>query len=431
VVNLWSVRLQADQKSINSQLMKLTCSERSPALYGAGRSESIKQMFKADYLNYAFISLIHLISCEEYSERREFKMFRKILLSSLFILIFLIPLKQGINAKTWPPGSKIPADSIAIALIRGEDVNIDSCFIYESLIMGGTIEKMATIKGEVNIKNSIFLQGVLIVWSHFLKQVRLVDNSFKGAFLCNGNMFNDWVIIAGDSFSDRTSISQDTFNNIASFEESVFDSLVLFAFNRFQKVWNLRETKFNEKVDFTFSEFETITITWGQLDGHLIFYPPLLFKLIECFEQQRQLDDADKTYLFLKDQERMEKPKLKRYLEYWFIQQTCGYGVDPLRPMATSLIIIGLFFVAYCMIDIREKDLSPRILGLNGVFWNLLNGLYYSINTFIAGAPVHWYPKDESKARFYLFRILTTIERTLGWVLLVLFVVTLTRKFIR
>jgi hypothetical protein len=105
--------------------------------------------------------------------------------------------------------------------------------------------------------------------------------------------------------------------------------------------------------------------------------------------------------------------------------------VDPLRPIATSLIVISLFFVAYCVIDIKEKDLSPRILGLNGVFWSLYNGLYYSINTFIAGAPANWCPKDESKARFYLFRILTTIERTLGWILLVLFVVTLTRKFIR
>ncbi|KPL04148.1 MAG: hypothetical protein AMJ73_04620 [candidate division Zixibacteria bacterium SM1_73] len=372
-------------------------------------------------------------------------MSKKILFCVLFILIFLIPSKQDPNAKTWLPGSKIPADSIARALIRGECVNIDSCLIYNPLIMGGTMEKIDTIKGEVNIRNSVFLQEVLIAWSHFLKQVRLVDNSFRSVFLCNGNIFNDWVIIARDSFSDMAAISQNTFGGIASFEESIFDSLVLFAQNLFRKEWNFRETRFKQKVDFTLSEFETIRITWKQLDGHLIFYPPLFSKLLQCLEQQRQLDDADEIYLFLKDHERIEKPKVQRYLEYWFIQQTCGYGVKPSRTLIVCALVIILFSVFYTKSNaIREiqKEFGHRRrrrgyrIVRKRFRRRVSDALYFSVQTFIIGVVPAWQPTDEflintKRIRLFKFRTLAMIEGALGWILLVLFVVTLTRKFIR
>ena len=143
------------------------------------------------------------------------------------------------------------------------------------------------------------------------------------------------------------------------------------------------------------------------------------------------LHDADLVYLFLKEQERIRKPWYKRYPEYWFIQQTCEYGVGPLRTLRTSGIVIAVFAVFYYLLQIRELR---RALGrgLKRIGLKTYNALYFSINTFVSGAPIDWVPENtESSMEHYIFRILTTVERGLGWVLLVLFVVTLTRTFIR
>jgi hypothetical protein len=185
-------------------------------------------------------------------------------------------------------------------------VIIDSCEIY-GMVIGGSSENLDTIRGRIQITNSVFYDGVLIAWCHFLNQVRFADDSFKKDVLFVSNICNVWVIFARDTFVEMAAITENTFNEIVSFEETMFNKDVLFARDIFQKGCNFREAKFKEEVDFSFSEFQTIGITWKQLTGHLLFYPPLHSELIKCFEQQRQLDDADNAYLFLKDLERMEK----------------------------------------------------------------------------------------------------------------------------
>lgn len=64
------------------------------------------------------------------------------------------------------------------------------------------------------------------------------------------------------------------------------------------------------------------------------------------------------------------------------------------------------------------------------------DAFYFSFQTFIIGVVSDWYPTEEfliriKNKRLLKFRTLSMIEGALGWILLVLFVVTLTRKFIR
>jgi hypothetical protein len=358
-------------------------------------------------------------------------MCKKNLFCILFILIFLIPAKQDPNAKTWERhNTTVSADSILAAIDRGDSIIIDSCGIYE-MVIGGSKENRNTINAQIQITNSVFYGGVLIAWCHFLKQVRFVDDSFKTEILFVSNICNDWIIFARDVFSENALIWADTFNERAGFEEITFSKDAIFAENVFKKGVNFRETEFKQEVDFSFSEFKNIYVTWDQLDGHLVFYPPFHYELIRHFEEQRQLDDADGAYLFLKDHERMEKRWYVRYPEYWFIQQTCGYGVEPLLPFRAGLVVVALFAIPYYLIKIREPKWALGA-GLKRICIKAWNAFYFSLNTFVNGAPIEWTPEDtRSSKRHYLFRILITVERIFGWILLVLFVVTLTRKFIR
>ena len=66
----------------------------------------------------------------------------------------------------------------------------------------------------------------------------------------------------------------------------------------------------------------------------------------------------------------------------------------------------------------------------------LRDAFYFSFQTFIVGAVAGWCPSDQylirmRRVKLIRFRTLAMIEGALGWILLILFVVTLTRKFIR
>jgi hypothetical protein len=164
------------------------------------------------------------------------------------------------------------------------------------------------------------------------------------------------------------------------------------------------------------------------------------------FDDQRMLDGVDGVYFFLKDQERVGKPWYYRYPEFWFIQLTCGYGVKPGYTFLWSACIILLFTVFYTLRynsikEIENKFLyskRPRVLRKvrRSFTKRLYDAFYFSATTFIIGIVSDWHPTDEfliksKRFRLIKFRTLSMIEGILGWVLLVLFVVTLTRKFIR
>ncbi|MGB8657818.1 MAG: hypothetical protein WCE90_08540 [Candidatus Zixiibacteriota bacterium] len=374
-------------------------------------------------------------------------MFKKILFCSLFILIFLIPSKQDANATTWERrGTIVYADSIIAAIDRGYSIIIDSCEIFGQLTKQGTPERPDTIKSYIDINYSSFLNLVSFDNCYFMEEV-----SFNLDTLCERAYFLHAVFSKGACFIGTT------FKSLAYFYGCTFKrSYVLFIGTSFKKeaclseisvdkLADFRHATFRGQVDLDFKEFKNILILWYQLKGHLAYDPLANLKLIKYFEEQRQLDDADGKYLFIKDHERMEKPWYIRYPEYWFIQLTCGYGVKPGRTLIVSSLIILLFTFFYTKpnaIKEIEKEFGHRRrrrrvrMDRKGIGKRFYDALYFSVHTFIIGIVSNWHPTDEfliktRRIRLFKFRTLSMIEGVLGWVLLVLFVVTLTRKFIR
>ena len=165
------------------------------------------------------------------------------------------------------------------------------------------------------------------------------------------------------------------------------------------------------------------------------------------FDEQRQLDDADGVYFFLKKNETSEMKWYKpyRYLGY-FMWVTCGYGVKPVYTLIWSLGIIILFAILYTIRINSIKEIEkrswylrrPRIFRKvhSSLRKRFYNSIYFSVQTFIIGVVPDWYPTDNylikiGTKRIIKFRTLSMFEGVLGWVLLVLFVITLTKKFIR
>jgi hypothetical protein len=359
-------------------------------------------------------------------------MSKKILLCTLFIAIFLIPSKQDPNAKTWKrSNTTVDAESTLAAIDRGDSVIIDSCEIFGPVIKRGTWEIPDTITSFIRIWHSSFYDTVSFFSCCFMKAVSFQTTLFRSPAIFSKTTFKQTGDFLGSTFHGTADFSDATFEKGAIFWASIFEKDVDFWSAKFSGALFLGAT-FRKEVNFSPEEFQGIAISWEQLEGHLSSTSYYYYKLMKWFEDQRLLDDADGVYLFLKDQERMEKRWYIRYPEYWFIQQTCGYGVKPWRPLITSALVIILFTFIYLILDTQEKEplnLDLANPGRQTFKWRSSRGFYYSINAFIIGAPPNWTVGNGHSQKW--FRIWTTIERTLGWILLVLFVVTLTRKFIR
>jgi hypothetical protein len=220
---------------------------------------------------------------------------------------------------------------------------------------------------------------------------------------------------------------------------------VHFSKSNFGEYSDFTLTEFVGEVDLSLIQFKNIDVLWQQLKGHLICDQLFYFKLLKFFEEKRQLDDADGVYLFLKDQERIKKPRILRYLEYWLFKLPFGYGVKPLNTLYLSIIIIILFAFFYTKssaIKEIEKEFWHRrrrrlFQDVPKSFWKrFYNALYFSIHTFIIGIVSNWHPTDEflintRRIKLFKFRTLSMVEGILGWILLAVFIVILTRKFTR
>jgi len=421
-------------------------------------------------------------------------MSKKILFCSLFILIFLMPSKQDSNAETWERhNTTVDADSILAAIDRGDSIIIDSCEIFGRLTKEGTGERPDTLKSFIDISCSTFHGTVSFIKCYFMRRINLDADTFikmvtfspvyvlaDGTYILlswkNGertffgefadfshSTFWEFANFGNVKFWEGADFSNTTFCKVASFNHTFFYDTANFAYVTFARGASFGEAAFGGDADFSVAtfggytdfsvanfveqvkltpeQFENIYISWNQLKGHLDYGPPDYYELMKHFEEQRQLADADGVYLFLKNQERIKKFWLWRYLEYWFIQLTCGYGRKPLNTFVLSValvILFAIFFTNSKAIKEIERDFRhrrrPRIFREIPKNWRkrFYYALYFSLHTFIIGVVSDWHATDEflintKRIKRFRFRTLSMIEGALGWILVIILIISLER----
>ena len=252
-------------------------------------------------------------------------MFKNILCFSLFTLIFLVPLQQNSNAKTWE-NCKVPSDSIFAAINRGDTVTINECEIVGTLSITGSLQKPFTIKSPIRGFGNVFNDSVFFSCCDFLCEMDLSGASFlkfvdfsgitfkKGVYFwacdfdertyfsfCKFKMgayfeastFNKFTSFAADTFLDTASFLQDTFRGIVSFTDAHYRKGVTFAGVDFGENAAFVRTQFDGKVNLTSTHFEKIIILWKQMEGRLICDNLTCLKLMKHFDDQRMLDGVD------------------------------------------------------------------------------------------------------------------------------------------
>lgn len=396
------------------------------------------------------------------------KMILKILVVLFCITFHSLNTQAGVFEKY---STKVLADSLISAIDRGDSILIESCIIIGPIIKEVPSGRTDTIKSFIAISQSTFSDEVYFINCHFNEGVFFIDDSLtkdvvfhtasfvrEATFLLT--TFGGVTRFSITNFGGPASFSYARFEGDAYFDDAAFDSSAFFVVASFGRGADFRHSKFGGDVDFSGSafggvalfvgaefhgkanfspkEFKDIDISWKQLKGHLVYDGTANYKLMKYFEEQRKLKDADGIFLFLKDQERMEKHPLIRYPEYWFIQLTCGYGRKPLNTFIFSILIVILFAVFFA--DSRAiKEIEPTASGKR-----FYNALYFSVHTFIIGIVSNWHPSDEflidrtiriklfkfrinKEIKCFKFRTLSMIEGALGWILVIILIISLER----
>jgi hypothetical protein len=399
------------------------------------------------------------------------KLLVKVLIVSSFSFITFQSLPTQAGMFHPKPGSTVLADSIVAAIDRGDSIIFFDCKILGPLIREGSIERTDTIKSFIDIFQSTFLDTVSFKNYCFKENVRFGEDSFStdakfyratfgedvdfkdATFGRNANFgiatfsqnatfwnttFSGYANFTNAIFGGDAIFWKATFGGDASFWDATFDSLAYFRDATFGGDADFTNTEFLKEVDLSPKEFKNIDISWKQLQGHLVYNETGNYKLMKYFEEQRKLKDADGIFLFLKDQERMEKHPLIRYPEYWFVYLTCGYGRRPLYTFILSVLVVILFAVFFAK-PRAIKEIESTASGKR-----FYNALYFSIHTFIIGIVSNWHPTDEflidrtiriklfkfrinKEIKCFKYRTLSMIEGALGWILIIILIISLER----
>lgn len=282
--------------------------------------------------------------------------------------------------------------------------------------------------------------------------------NFNDDIYFTGTIFNDFADFGWSTFSDTTYFRFATFNNIASFEKATFNN--------------------SDKL-FGPATPEEIVPDGGNYQ-----------MFMDSYKKFAQYDDADTVYYNFRKEFQAEKKwyELSKWIDLVSLF-TCGYGVKPLNTLYFGGFLIIVFSIIYatgprisiyyndniptsllpylensfesnkdkmkflrtttwykylltypkcvCLGKIKDKTIN-LCLYLEGSGIDVLieknkakkskvsfkDALYFSITTFTTVGYGNWYPKEN-------FRKWATLEGLLGWIMLGIFMATLTTVMIR
>ncbi|MFZ2801550.1 MAG: pentapeptide repeat-containing protein [Syntrophorhabdus sp.] len=279
-----------------------------------------------------------------------------------------------------------------------------------------------------NFSRATFSYYASFHWTEFMGPANFTDANF---------FVSDF---SGATFSGKADFIRAMFGGIADFSGTMFNDNVNFS--------DVTFTSIARNADFNGASFKGYVTGWPLKNSSVDEVTYLA--LIKNLNDHGQFNDADSCYYDYRYRY-MSSP-----LDYlsWI---SCGYGVRPELPLIWSVLLIVFFGIIYWGGDAVQRTiqqyyrityasdykkqagfLPKRILAniarkiqgksLKSSNLSFLDSLYFSsMIFFVSHPPTDWRPSNEWKWWKYLIMV----EDIMGWLLLTLFVVTLTHVMVR
>lgn len=333
----------------------------------------------------------------------------------------------------------VKAEEILEKIEKGKPVEYENVIIYGDLDLhrldlpfNKAKEKM--VKSIIKIEYSIIKGDVFFDHASFSSLVDFDGTSFTQAAIFSGSHFHEDAGFSDAQFQREANFTRSHFAVDANFSRAKFNDADFgrAKFNKFfyltnAKVYtmNLSDAVFSEGSsihlkDFNFSR---IVVRWNIIKEHIPFNGSVYLTLTRNFRNLEQFEDQDNCYYqYRKEKQALSHkffPKLFDYLA-WI---SCGYGVRPSHTILLSLAIILLFAAIFWTGGALQPD-SANVHSMTKVSVSQSDAFYFSSMEFLGKTPQNFSIIEGYEA-------LTVIETLLGWLLMALFLVTLSRVMLR
>jgi len=330
----------------------------------------------------------------------------------------------------------IKAEEVHKRIEEGKPVEYENVIIYGDLDLHDL--DLPVDKNKRKIVKSI----IKIEYSVIKGNVFFDHSSFLGLVDFDGTVFSQAANFSDSHFQEDAGFSQAQFQGEANFSRSHFNTEANFSRTRFSdadfgrakfkrsfhlsnaKVYTLRlsDAIFEEGSSIHLKDlnYNRIVVRWNSIRNNLPYNGSVYLTLIKNFRNLEQFEDEDDCYYQYRKEKQARNTKPFAKLIDHLAWLSCGYGVRPSHTMFLSLALIILFTAIYWGGHALQPSASAdpeSIITLNDAF-------YFSSMWFLGRAP-------QNISIIEGFEFLIVIETLAGWLLMALFLVTLSKVMLR
>ncbi len=331
----------------------------------------------------------------------------------------------------------IKAEEIHKKIEEGKSVEYENVIIYGDLDLHRL--DLPLNKNKRKIINSI----IKIEYSVIKGNVFFDHSAFSGLVDFDGTVFNEAANFSDSQFQEDAGFSESQFQGEANFSRAHFATEANFSRARFNdadfgraafhrnlnltnaKLYTLRlsdavfaEGSYLYLKDFNFNR---IVVRWNSIRDHLPFNGSVYLTLTRNFRILEQFEDQDNCYYQYRKEKQARHSRLFPKLIDSLAWLSCGYGVRPshtvLLSMALILLFTGIFWGVHALQPAASVAREAASISINDAF-------YFSSMEFLGRSP-----QNISIEEGYEF--LTVIETLMGWLLMALFLVTMSKVMLR
>jgi len=333
----------------------------------------------------------------------------------------------------------IKAEEILEKIEQGKPVEYENVIIYGDLDLHRldlpfNKNKLKIIKSIIKIEYSVIKGDVFFDHAAFSGLVDFDGTSFTNAANFSGSHFQEDAGFSDAQFQREANFTRAHFAIDANFSRAKFNDAD-FGRARFEKYFHLANAKVYtlNLSDAVFSDgssihlkdfnFNRIAVRWNSIKEHIPFNGSVYLTLTRNFRNLEQFEDQDDCYYQYRKAKQARSHKIFPKLFDRMAWISCGYGVRPSHTILLSVAIILLFAGVFWAGNALQSDGADTHLQVKAsVTPN--DAFYFSSMEFLGKTPQNFSIIEG-------YEVLTVIETLLGWLLMALFLVTLSRVMLR
>ncbi len=333
----------------------------------------------------------------------------------------------------------IKAEEVLEKIEEGKPVEYENIIIFGDLDLSRLDlprdkDKRLVIRSVIKIEYSLIKGDVFFDRSTFSRLVDFDGTVFTKAAKYSDSQFCEDAGFSEAQFQGEANFSRAEFRTEANFSRARFGD-VDFRNATFFRNLNLASAKLSSVLlsDATFKDDSTlnlmdldysrIKVRWESIKDHLPFNGSIYLALTKNFRNLEQFEDGDDCYYQYRREKQSRATTWVGGLLDRVAWVSCGYGVRPSHTILLSVGIILLFSAFLWSVNAIEHN-GPPLQENHTSPISPRDAFYFSSMAFLGKTPENLHIVDG-------YEYIMVVESLMGWILMALFLITMSKVVLR